>query len=131
MRFRQKIWARRQPEREFEEAAAIREWNGMVYAVWPDCEGKWIARSEVQTSAERWYAANRDKMAQWQREHRARKAAEKTGRPLQEIVYEMEARAAKRRAKKDPAEKLREYNRDRQRAHRAKAKEAKDEAAAE
>lgn len=123
MKFRQKVWARRSPDGDFEEAAAIREWEGMVFVVWPDCTAVWVQRGDVLTSAERWYEANKGKMAQWQREHRARKRAEETGRPLQEVVYEMEARAAKRRARRDPAEKLREYNRVRQRAHRARAKE--------
>ena len=118
IKFRQKIMARRTPEMEFEEAVGIMERSGRVFVVWPDCVAVWVSRKDVQTSYDRW----RGKNSQYQRNWRARKRAEETGRPLEEIVYEMEARAARKQARKDPAEKLREYNRDRQRAHRDKVK---------
>lgn len=123
IKFGQKILAKRSPDGEWEEGVAIWEGNGEVLTAFPDTEVLTLERRDVQTSQDRWMKAHAAEI----RQRRWKRAAEKRGIPLEEYVYAMEQRAARRAAKKDPAEKRREYWRKRQQAHREKKAETDGE----
>ena len=125
--FGQKVIAKRFEHSDFENALAVLGEDGDVFVVWPDCEAKWVRREWVKTKADVWREKNREKILAYQRQWQAKRAAEKAGISLEEYVYKLEAKRAKRAAKKDPAETRRRYWRDRQRAHRKKKVETDGE----
>lgn len=125
MKFGQKVEAKRRVNGEWEPAVVLCLQGEVYVAVgFSDGEVRVVANTLVRTKAVAWRERHREKMALYQRQRRARLAAEKHGITLEEAVYRQEQRRARRIANRDPNAKQRQYWRDRQRAHREKKAES-------
>ena len=125
IKFGQKIYVQRNGE--WELAVCLRHEGETVFAGLSDGTVEQIAQERVRTKNQQWRATHRERLRQLQRQWSVRKAAEKAGMTLQEYVYALEAKKAKKLAERDPKEKRREYWRKAQQAHRAKKKAEADE----
>jgi len=125
MKFGQKVEAKRRVNGEWEPAVVLcLQGEAYVAVGFSDGEVRVVANTLVRTKAVAWRERHREKMALYQRQRRARLAAEKHGITLEEAVYRQEQRRARRIANRDPNAKQRQYWRDRQRAHREKKAES-------
>jgi len=131
MKFGQKIEAKRRSEDEWEVAVFLCAEAGHIAVGFQNGEAKLLMSGLVRTRVEAWRDRNREKTRMYnrlyQRQRRARRTAEKLGISIEEVVYRQEQRRAMLEAKKDSAEKRRQYWRDRQRAHREKKAESDGE----
>lgn len=128
MKFGQKVEAKRRVNGEWEPAVVLCLQGEVYVAVgFSDGEVRVVANTLVRTKAAAWRERHREKLALYQRQRRARLAAEKHGITLEEAVYRQEQRRARRIANRNLTEKQRQYWRDRQRAHREKKAETDEQ----
>jgi len=123
IKFGQKIFAQRHADGEWEQGIVLKCDLPTIFVGFPDGTVWQVQHGHIKTKVEIW----RETHAAEIRQKRWKKAAEKRGIPLEQYVFLMEQRAARRAAKKDPAEKRREYWRKRQQAHRDKKAETDGE----
>jgi len=124
MKFGQKVEAKRRTEDAWEPAVVLCVEGDYVTVGFQNGEAKVLMDYLVRTKAVAWRERHREKLILYQRQRRARLAAEKHGITLEEAVYRQEQRRARRIANRDPNAKQRQYWRERQRAHREKKAES-------
>ncbi len=120
MKFGQRVEAKRRTEDAWEPAVVLCVEGDYVTVGFQNGEARVLMDYLVRTKAVAWRERHREKLALYQRQRRARLAAEKHGITLEEAVYRQEQRRARRIANRNLTEKQRQYWRDRQRAHREK-----------